>query len=609
MLDLVLLTAVAVLGTFIVPVLLTHRQDSHRAQDTFVSSGHVMPKVIQNSSIAYAIGLATLAPLLAWGISGEFWPAVVYNAIVGLGLSLIYVLRRPLLQFLDDALIHDRSITVHEYIARCHGNDRRVRMVAAALTVFAVCGLIVCEMLGLATVLKPLLSGSALLAETFVAAVFLVVMACTIFSGHTGIMHAAQLQLGLLYFGLFGSTACLSYLQVSELGTLSARGTLAIALIAVICAVMHFQRRARYVDTNLIRHSAANNGTAFREHAPVRLRLLSRFQKILNSLVGVLAVTLIVFAIVVAALELYVGGASTVARDSLTALQAGPSVSKMTLISLILLPLLHPIADIANWQRLAAFAKSRDWNYFKEGQWTAAFKSFCATYAVEVPLMGLFICLFGAVAGLTLATPSQGNVTQAFIARLVSQENSVAVAVLLFLLLGLFAIAVSTMGSLFAAGLCAVRYDIVPMFWPEPTSALRSVVEEGRATRLTLIGGLGIGLAALAAFHLAGAGFEDAFAGARFLGLVFGFSSAQLSFAPLVLAPLIAGAGGIGTLTPTWALAVLIVSGAIGIGITMVGLVVGYESSLSWVVPGCLGSAASLFVIASLSHRWTAAGR
>ena len=179
MLDLVLLTAVAVLGTFIVPVLLTHRQDSHRAQDTFVSSGHVMPKVIQNSSIAYAIGLATLAPLLAWGISGEFWPAVVYIAFVGLGLSLIYVLRRPLLQFLDDALIHDRSITVHEYIARCHGNDRRVRMVAAALTVFAVCGLIVCEMLGLATVLKPLLSGSALLTETFVAAVFLVVMACT----------------------------------------------------------------------------------------------------------------------------------------------------------------------------------------------------------------------------------------------------------------------------------------------------------------------------------------------------------------------------------------------------------------------------------------------
>ena len=178
-----------------------------------------MPRVIQNSSIAYAIGLATLAPLLAWGISGEFWQAVVYVAFVGLGLSLIYVLRRPVLQFLDDALIHDRSITVHEFIARCHGNDPRVRVVAAALTVFAVSGLIVCQMLGIAIVLKPLLSGSSSLTELFIAAVFLVVATCTFSSGHTGIMHAAQLQLGLLYFGLFGSTACLLYLQVSELGT------------------------------------------------------------------------------------------------------------------------------------------------------------------------------------------------------------------------------------------------------------------------------------------------------------------------------------------------------------------------------------------------------
>ena len=127
--------------------------------------------------------------------------------------------------------------------------------------------------------------------------------------------------------------------------------------------------------------------------------------------------TLIVFATVVAALELYVEGAPTVARDSLAAVQAGASVSKMTLISLILLPLFILSSTSSNWQRLAAFAKSRDWNYFKEGQWTAAFKSFCATYAVEVPFMGLFICLFGAVAGLTLAAPIEGDVLQAFIVR------------------------------------------------------------------------------------------------------------------------------------------------------------------------------------------------
>ena len=170
--------AAIVLVVFVAPVLLAQRH-SARAQETFVSSGLVMPKVIQNSTIVYGIGLATVAPLFAWGVGGEFWPAIAYVGFVGLGLSLIYVLRRPLLEFLAGALGHDRSITVHEFIARRHGNDPRVAAVAAALTVFALAGFLVCVMLGVATVLKPLLSDSAGLTELFIAAAFVVVIAST----------------------------------------------------------------------------------------------------------------------------------------------------------------------------------------------------------------------------------------------------------------------------------------------------------------------------------------------------------------------------------------------------------------------------------------------
>jgi hypothetical protein len=602
MLYLAIVATVAVLGAFIVPVLLAPRRASPRDQDALVSAGPVMPGVIQNSSIAYAIGLVTLVPLLGWGLSGQFWPALVYVASVGLGLSLIYMLRRPVLQFLDDALIQGRSVTVHEFISLSHGSDPRVRVVAADLTMVAVCGLIVCAMLGLATVLKPLLADSAGFTELFIAAIFLVVVTCTLFSGHTGLMHGAQLQLGLLYFGLFGSTAFLLYLQVSQLGAMPLRGLVALALIAIICAVIHFRRHARYVDTNLIQSSATNAGVVRREREPASVRRLSRFQKILNSLIGVLAITLMVLATVVAALELYIEGASTTARDDLAALQAGTSVSKITLMSLVLVPLFHPIVDIVNWQRLAAFARSRDSSYFKEGQWAAALKSFCAAYAVEVPLVGLLICLFGVVAGLTQASPTEGDAIRSFIQRMLTQDNSVATMILFFLLFGLFALAVSTLGSLFSAGLCTFRYDIAPMFWPENTSASVRPVEI-RAKHLTLIAGLAIGLITLSAFHLAYAAFETTFAPARLLGLVFGVSSTQLSFTLLVIAPLIVGARGIGTLTPAWALAVLIISSAIGIGMTAIGLVIGCEPSLQWAVPGCLGSAIPLFVIAAFL-RW-----
>jgi len=600
---LVFLVSATVLAIFIIPALLARRQVRPDAQALFVSSDHVLPKVIQNSSIAYAVGLATFGPLFAWGVSGDFWPAIVRAACFGSGLLLIYALRQPMLEFLAGALRHDRSVTVHEFIAQQHGNDPRIRRIAAALTLFALSGLVICETLGVATVLKPLLSGSTGLTDLFIAAILAVAISCTMLSGHTGIMHAAQLQLGLLYFGLFGSTAFLLYLQISELGTMPARGTFAIALFPFLCAVMHCYRRVRYVDSNSIRFGVTNTAAAVRDREPPQFQLLRRFQKILNALIAILTV----LAIVIAAMELYFEGLPTIAHDSAAALAAGTQVSNMTLISLILLPLFHPIVDIVNWQRLAVFEKERDWNYFGEGQWKAAFKSFCATYAVEVPLVGLLISLFGAVAGLALATPDRADVVQAFIAQLAAQENFVATTVLLFLLSSMFAMAVSTMSSLFSASLCAVRYDILPMFWPKPPSAQARTSEEARAMRWTMIAGAGIGLAVFAAFYLADARFNVTFASARFLVLVFGFSSLQLSFVPLVLGPLIGGSGGLGTVSPGWALAVMGVSAAIGIGTTAAYLVTGYDPWLSAAVPGCLGAGALFFTTARFWLRHTGA--
>src|SRR5208282_3052287 len=218
---------------------------------------------------------------------------------------------------------HDRSITVHEFMARQHGNDPRIAAVAAALTVFALAGFIVCAMLGVAMVLKPLLLGSAGLVELFIAAAFLVVVASTLFAGHTGIMHAAQLQMGLLYFGLFGATACLLYLQVSELGAMPARGTIAIASIPLVGAVIYFRRRVRYVDTDPIRFAATETAAAVRSKEPLPSRLLSRFQKILNSLVAILAMTSIILAISVIGIEFYIEGMSMFVGDSTAAVQAG----------------------------------------------------------------------------------------------------------------------------------------------------------------------------------------------------------------------------------------------------------------------------------------------
>ena len=604
MLYLALVTAVAVLGAFIAPSVLAYRPTGSRTHDTAPTAGHVAPRVIQNSSIVYRLGLVALAPLLAWGIRGELWVVVVYLVSVGLGLSLFYTLRMPILQFLEGALVHDRSITVHEFIARSHGNDPRVRAFAAALTVFAMYGLVVCVMIGLATVLKTVFSGSSGIAELFVAVIFLVVASCTLLSGPLAILYATQIQLGLTYFGLFAATVFLLYLQGSAIGAMPLKGIVASALIVIVCAVVHFRRRARYLDTSVRPSTAKADGA--REREPTGVRLFVRLQKILNSLVGILAMTLIVLAAIVTGFELFLGGAPAFAREALDALEAGTSVSAITLISLIVVPLLHPTVDVVNWQRVAAFARLRDGGQFKDGEWTAAFKTFGVTYALEVPLMALFIVLFGAIAGLTLAGASERDATQVFVASLLAQENSVATAVATLLVLGLLALAVATIGSLFSAGLAVVGCDIVPTLRPQSTSAAQSTAD-GRPGRATLIAGLAIGLLVLATFLLADMRAEHTFGIAGLLGAMLGFSSTQIALAPLVLAPLLAGPARLGAVTPAWALAVLSAGAAIGVGMTIAGLAFGQTAVLPWAVPVCFGATTLLFVIAALISRRHAA--
>jgi hypothetical protein len=323
------------------------------------------------------------------------------------------------------------------------------------------------------------------------------------------------------------------------------------------------------------------------------LRLLSRFGKILN----VLIVIFIALAIGVSAVELYVAGIPILAYDGVTLL-ASTHVSGMAPIVLILRPLFHPIVDVVNWQRLAAFEKERGWRYFWEDQWTSDFRRFCATYAVEVPLVVLLICLFGAIAGLNLTTTEHANIVQALIVQLIAQDNFVATTVVALFLFSLFAIAVSTMSSLLAAYLCTIRYDIVPMFWPKPTFAWM------RAMRRTMIvPGAGVGLVVFAMFYLADARYEITLSSSSFLALVLGFSCLQISFAPLVLGPLIGRSDRRGTVNPAWAVAIMGVGAVIGSGTVAAYLATGYDPWLWAAAPSCLGSTTLLFLAACLWPR------
>jgi len=169
---LALLPAALCLGLCLIPAWLLRRAKYARVQDYFIASERTPPAVIQNASVACSLWMATLGPFFGWGATGNFWPSLVAAVCFPLGLSVMSCVRAPLLAFFCDALIHDRSVTIHQFIAQRHGNDSRLRLVAAALTVVALATLAIGAAFALA---RSLAAGLDATVPTSVLALFMLI--------------------------------------------------------------------------------------------------------------------------------------------------------------------------------------------------------------------------------------------------------------------------------------------------------------------------------------------------------------------------------------------------------------------------------------------------
>jgi hypothetical protein len=187
---LVLLPLMIALGICLVPIWLLPRPNLQRAREYFITSQPTPPDVMRNSSVAYPLRIAAFGPFFVWGASGDLWPAIVSAACFGLGVYLIYALRDPLLAFLDSALDGNASMTMPAFIAKCHGNDRRVRLLTASLTLVALTGLITAEAFATATLVGPVLMESARSVYLVAGGMLALTVLYTIFAGNSGVMHS-----------------------------------------------------------------------------------------------------------------------------------------------------------------------------------------------------------------------------------------------------------------------------------------------------------------------------------------------------------------------------------------------------------------------------------
>jgi hypothetical protein len=114
----------------------------------------------------------------------------------------------------------------------------------------------------------------------------------------------------------------------------------------------------------------------------------------------------------------------------------------------------------------SAIEKSRDPNAVESYGRAGALRQIFTICGVEVPVLWLFMSVFGAIAVIATETAIGADVMPAFVAQLVSDQNEVTIVALPLLLVSMCAIAFSALISMFGACLCTLRYDILSRFWP-----------------------------------------------------------------------------------------------------------------------------------------------
>jgi hypothetical protein len=205
--------------------------------------------------------------------------------------------------------------------------------------------------------------------------------------------------------------------------------------------------------------------------------------------------------------------------------------------------------------------------------------------------MWLYLAAFGAVAAIALAVPAGPDVIAAMFRQLALAQNPVVDTGLALLLVALAAMALSTMSAGLAAGLCTLRYDILPTIRPAPAAARPGFAAAG-----------GLLVAVVAVYFLADAFIRIEFASTAFLALLFACGAIPLSFSPLVLVALIES-GRTGAVAPGWALAAM-ASGVAGTACALaVHVATGAEAWLWAAVPACLGASLLVFAVACLRRR------
>ncbi|HIJ84805.1 MAG: hypothetical protein HW380_2972 [Magnetococcales bacterium] len=571
-----LLIMVFSLSLYFIPALLSRRASYDSIRKFVVSSDGATAERFQNSSVAYAAQMSTFGPFFIWGLSGDTVGATINTAFFFLGLLMVWVFRVPMLAFLDERLLKDTSITPHAFIAAPYGDSRLIRTASSWITIIALLGIIIAEMMGVAAVLAPLLPHTPDAKYIVVALMFFMMVLYTLTGGNDGVMRSEVLQLRSAYCAL--AMFALVYLfSLSKPITSNPQIATLLAMISVASAVLF---SGQVVSLGSLLKMTPDESTGGFE---------AKFQTFERAVAIITLLSLAAISLSSAYLFVFRDIAAFSSTSVINWFQ-NKSIPAIGLFSLAVLPLFYQVADITNWQRLAATTSQKD---------LAAKKligKHMIWFAIEASGFWFLLLLLGGLAASSIALTSTSipSTFEDFVKGLVANQDPIHFFALSLLVVAVFAIALSTMDSVLSAVICAFRYDILEL--PKPMDSLAT--QSDHKTQQDIFRGakfaVGFSIVAMAAIVVSERWLQ--FATDQFVAVLLAFYSAQLAFVPLIVGGLIKVPSKI-LPSEKFAFAALVIGAASGFFCSFYGIF-SSDEFLSWAaIPASIVTGSVVYVI------------
>lgn len=478
---------------YLVAALAVKKGEIKHPDDYFIAYKNVGTTPFANSSIAYGFQVATVYPFIVWAATGSISLALANSFFWGVGILVFSLVIPKLSEFIGT------DKTLHGFIGEKY-KSTGLRLTTSYLTILGIAGVALAEIVWGSSILSILIGDSKPAMYLILFFMIIYVLLYILRGGQLSSIRTDQIQLIFSYLGVFVIIGYSIFVLIKNSVTLNFSTSLCLLVLIVSLAGILFYRKFRFLK------SQTTTG---------KLAGITKLSNILISALFIVVICLALYSLP----KLNFAGAKT-------SLAIG-SFGFLTLLAYSLMPLLFQFCDMTNWQRILSVEvgnaddKSRVVKNITKG---------LRVYGIESPFSWFSVIALGAF--VALAFPSviaDGDPFYNIPNLLVSSAKWYEQLFGYTFIVSILAIMLSTVDSAITAIMFAFTYDAYPFSRKILDSKDESAISKNAPKIMAVGKAFSVVLILFLSLHIFIDYFE--FSGINFIGMLFAFYTAQLSFA------------------------------------------------------------------------------